>query len=191
MRSAVAQAKNAYNQANASANQYGEQANQERSSLVPGLEREANNPEGFTPEELNNQLVASEQGAGGSTAGIVGQANLNAARSRNSAGYTSALDEAAREKNKTLSENALNIRTKSDELGQEKQMAAQKELGGIMGGDVSANLEAQGLETKDIEAEAEANQTGWVQSMNTIMDSIKKGSEAFKNVMGGMAGGGG
>ena len=184
MRSAVDQAKSAYTTATGTANQYSGQANQVNSSLVPGLEREANNPEGFTPEEMNNQLVASEQGAGGSTAGITGEANLRAARTRNSAGYTAALDEAARDKDKTLSENALNIQDESAKLGQEKQMAAQKELAGIYGTDVNANLEAQGLSTKDIEAETEAGKSGWFQNMTQLISSLR-GAGGGSNGQGG------
>lgn len=180
MRSAVDQAKSAYNTASATAGKYGSSGDQISSSLIPGLEREANNPQGYTPEEMNNQLVASEQGAGGATAGITGQANLEAARRRNSAGYTAALDEAARDKTKTLSENALNIQNKSAELGQQKQMAAQKELGGLYGTDVEANLKAQGLLPEDVNAEANASKTGWFQNMTGLIDSLTGAAKAFK-----------
>lgn len=184
MRAAQQQVKNAYNSATGSANQYDEAGNQISSSLIPGLEREANSPEGFTPEEMNNQLVAGEQGAGGANAGITGEANLRAARSRNSAGYTASLDEAARDKTKQLSENALNIQNSSDKLGQEKQMNAQKELGGLYGTDVNANLEAQGLSTKDIGEEVEAGKSGWFQNMTSLISSLsgaaKNGAQAYQ-----------
>ena len=39
---------------------------------------------------------------------------------------------------------------------QQKQMSAQKELGGLYGTDTSANLEAQGLMPKDVSAETQA-----------------------------------
>lgn len=173
MRSAVAQAKDAYKTASSTAAGYGAAGNQISSSIIPGLEREAQNPEGFTPEEMNDQLVASEQGAGGANAGITGEANLRTARTRNSAGYTAALDEAARDKTRALSENALNIKNQSAKLGQEKQINAQKELGGLYGTDVNANLEAQGLATKDIEAEAEAGKSGWFQNMTGLIKSLQ------------------
>lgn len=172
MRAAQQQAKTAYNAASATANQYDEAGNQISSSLIPGLEREANNPEGYTPEEMNDQLVAGEEGAGGSNAGITGEANLQVARSRNSAGYSNVLDEAARDKTRQLSENALNVKNKSADLGQEKQMAAQKELSSLYGTDVNANLEAQGLSTKDIEAETDAGKSGWFQNMTDLISSL-------------------
>src|SRR5580693_989262 len=118
MRSATDQAKNAYTTASQTAGKYGAAGDQISSSLIPGLEREANNPEGFTPEEMNNQLVAGEEGAGGANAGIAGQAALQAARTRNSAGESAVLDSAARAKTRQLSENALNVQNKSADLGQ-------------------------------------------------------------------------
>lgn len=188
MRSAVNQAEaagkqgsEAYTEANSTAGKYGASGDQISSSLIPGLEREANTPEGFTPEEMNNQLVAGEQGAGGADSGITGQANLQAARNRNSSGETAALDEAARDKTKQLSENALNIQNKSSELGQQKQQTAQKELGGLYGTDVDANLKAQGLMSEDVNAEAnasksaaEAGSTGWFQNMTSMITALGK-----------------
>lgn len=172
MRSAVAQANQARNQATGTANTLEGRATDINSSLVPGLEREANNPVGFTPEELNNQLVAGEQGAGGANAGIAGEAGLRMARTRNSAGYSNVLDEAARDKTRQLSENALNVQNENAKLAQSKQENAQKMLAGLYGTDVSGNLEAQGLETKDIGEEVDASKTGWFQDMNQLLSSI-------------------
>lgn len=175
MRQAQQNAQNAFNTSSASANQYQGQGSQIAGNLIPGLEREANNPEGYTPQDMNDQLVASEQGAGGANAGIVGQANLTAARSRNSAGLSTALDNAARIKSQTLSENALRIKSDSAKLGQQKQMAAQGELGKIYGIDTSANLEAQGLLPKDVAAETQAGQSGWFQNMTNLIAALKPG----------------
>lgn len=177
MRAAQQQAKSAYNTASATAGKYGSEGDQISSSLIPGLEREANNPEGYTPEEMNDQLVASEQGAGGANAGITGEANLRTARTRNSAGYTAALDEAARDKTRSLSEDALNIKNKSADLGQKKQMAAQSELGGLYGTDVEANLKAQGLMPEDVNAEVNAGKSGWFQNMTNLIQTLTGGAK--------------
>jgi hypothetical protein len=185
MRAAQQQAKNAETTATGTAAGAGEQASQIGSTLIPGLEREANNPEGYTPEQMNNQLVAGEEGAGGATAGITGQANLQVARTRNSAGYSNALDEAARDKTRTLSENALNVENKSANLGEEKQMTAQKELGSLYGTNVNENLEAQGLATKDIGEEVEAGKSGWFQNMTNLISTLsgaaKNGAQAYND----------
>jgi len=173
MRAAQDQAKSAYNTAAGTAGQYGGQGNQIASSLIPGLEREAQNPEGYTPEEMSKQLVAGEQGAGGATAGITGQANLRAARTRNTAGYSTALDEAARDKTRALSQNALDVQNRSAELGQKKQMAAQEQLGQLYGTDVHANLAAQGLLPEDVSAETNAGKSGWFQNMLGMIEALK------------------
>ena len=185
MRQAQQQASDAEKTATSTGAKYSAAGDQISSSLIPGLEREANNPEGFTPEEMNNQLVAGEQGAGGANAGIAGQANLQVARTRNSAGETAALDSAARDKTKQLSENALNVQNKSAELGQTKQMAAQKELGSVYGTDTEANLKAQGLATEDINSEVNAGKSGWFQNMNQLISTLsgaaKSGASAYSD----------
>ena|ERR1700735_3158778 len=178
MRQAQQQASDAEKTATSTAGGYAASGNQIASNLIPGLEREANNPEGFTPEEMNNQVVAGEQGAGGANAGIAGQAALQAARTRNSSGETAALDSASRNKTRQLSENALNVQNKSAELGQQKQMRAQKELGGLYGTDTEANLKAQGLSTEDINSEVNAGKSGWFQNMNQLISTLTSGAKS-------------
>jgi hypothetical protein len=178
MRQAQQQASDAYNTASSTAAGYGSKGDQISSSLIPGLEREANNPEGYTPEEMNNQLVAGEQGAGGVNAGIAGQADLQAARTRNSSGETAVLDSASRNKTRQLSDNALNVQNKSAELGQQKQEGAQKELGSLYGTDTEANLKAQGLSTEDINSEVNAGKSGWFQNMNQLISTLTGGAKS-------------
>lgn len=178
-------AKTAASTASTTASGLGSQANQISSSLVPGLEREAASPEGYTPQEMNNQLVAGEQGAGGATSGVTGQANLTAARTRNAGGYGAALDEAARRKTQALSGNALNVENKSADLGQEKQQGAQKLLSGLYGTDTSGMLDAMGLVPKDVEAGAEANKSGWLQDVTQIGDMLANGVKAYGSVKNG------
>jgi hypothetical protein len=186
MRQAQQQASDAYNTASGTSAGYGSAGSQIASNLVPGLEREANKPQGYTPEEMNNQLVAGEQGAGGANAGIAGQANLQAARSRNSSAQSADLDSAARTKTQQLSTNALNVQNKSANLGEEKQQAAQKELGGLYGTDTEANLKAQGLMPEDVEAETKAGQSGWFQNMTSLIAALGKGAQGAGSVMSGM-----
>ena len=177
MRSAVNQAKGAYNTTNDTANSEMGNADQIGSSLIPGLEREANNPEGFTPEQSNNMLVASEQGAGGANSGLAGAAASRLARTRNSAGYSGALDQAARIKTQTLSNNALDIQNQSANLAEKKQMNAQHELGGLYNTDTDAGLKAESLLPEDVNAEANASKTGWFQSMTGLLASLGQAAQ--------------
>jgi hypothetical protein len=177
MRSAVGQAKQAYGMASNTANQGEQNASQIGSQLVPFEERELNNPTGYTPEEMNNMLVAGEQGAGGANAGIAGEAASRLARTRNSAGYSNLLDEAARDKTRQLSENALNVQNKSADLAQRKQQEAASELGNLYGTDVNETLKAQGLMNEDINSEVEAGKSGWMQNMTNLISSLSGASK--------------
>lgn len=160
-------------QAGTTATNLGSEASSEKSAILPGLEREAANPTGYTPTQMNDQLVAGEQGAGGANSSISGEAALRAGRTRNSAGFGSVLDEAARDKTRQLSENALNIKGKSADLGQKKQMFAQSQIGNMYGTDTHAMLSAMGLIPEDIKAGAAADSTGWVQNFAQIMNALK------------------
>jgi hypothetical protein len=136
---------------------YGAEAGDIGSLLVPKLEQEALHPTGFDPNDLNAMLVGGEQGAGGANASVAGEAGLRAARSRNTGALSSVLDEASRNKGRQLSENALGVQGQNAALKQKQQQAGLTGLEGVRGGDIKANIEAQGLVPEDINA--------WVKSM--------------------------
>jgi hypothetical protein len=125
----------------------------------------------MTPQEMNNALVAAQQESGGAESGIVGQANLMAARARNPGAQTAALDEAARQKLRQDSQTALNIR----------QMALNRQMQGLgLGADIYGTqlrgaMQAYGLVPQDVEAAARANQTGWLQNTIGFMEALKAG----------------
>lgn len=186
MRAAQSQAKTNYDTANRTATGASARADQIGSSLIPGLEQQANNPTGYSPQELNDQLVASEQGAGGANAGIVGQANLDVARSHNSAGYTAALGEASREKTRTLSQNALDVQGRNADLAQKKQAFAQGQLGHLFDTSTDENLKAQGLSNDSIQTELEAGKSGWMQNMMNLIQTLNGGASGaeFTKLLG-------
>lgn len=172
MRDATSKAQTAFKMAGDTANQANANANQINSTLVPTLEREMQNPSGFSPEELNNMTVASEQGTGGALSSLKGDAATRMARTRNSAGYSNALDEAAREKMRTESQNNLSIQNANSRLAQEKQQRAESQLGDIYGTDVRETLGAQGLMPEDVNAETNAGKSGWFQNMTNLISSL-------------------
>lgn len=168
--------------------QYGEQATGIGGMLVPQLEADVRNPQGLSPTQQNQMLVAGLEGAGGTAGGIAGQAGLQAARSRNvGAGTTGVLDEAAREKMRTSAGVGLDVATKNAMLQQQQRASALKQLEGVYGQDVGAQLKAQSLVPEDIDAWAKANQTGWLQDTLAVADTVTggRGARAF------MPGGGG
>jgi hypothetical protein len=148
---------------------YGSTAAQIGSSVIPGLEQQAQHPTGYDPVTKNNMLVASQQGVGGASSGVTGEANLAAARTRNAGGFGRVLDEAARIKGRQLSQNALGVENQSAQLAQQKQMDAQKLLAGLYGTDTSNQLHAMGVQNQDLNTALEAGKSGWQQNaMNWI-----------------------
>lgn len=151
---------------------YGSNAGQIGSSLVPYEEKQLTNPTGINPTDRNNMLVAGEQGAGGANAGIVGQAGLTAARTRNTGALSGVLDQASRNKTQQLSENALNVQNENTKVKLGQQDQAAKALGGLYGTDVNAQLKAQGLVPEDINAWMNAGRSGWLQDTEGVINTL-------------------
>jgi hypothetical protein len=118
-------------------------------------------------------LVQGLGGAGGAASGIAGQAGLAAARTRNVGGQAGILDEAAREKMRTSAGVGLDVATKNAMLQQQQRASALKQLEGLYGTDVGAQLKAQSLVPEDIDAWSKANQTGWMQNTAMMIDALK------------------
>lgn len=154
-------AKNAANTATDTGAGYGADASNINSQLLPFLTRQLNNPTGFTQQQQGAMLNQAEAGAGGSTAGIGTEANLAAARNRNSGGFSGALDQAARDKTKALSASSQDIATRNADLQQQQQQSAATGLSKLGAQDTQAQLEAMGLVPKDVEAGVQANQAPW------------------------------
>lgn len=162
---------------------YGSSAHDIGSTLVPYETKQLTNPTGINPTDRNNMLVAGEQGAGGANAGITGQANLTAARTRNSGALSGVLDEAARAKTRTLSNNALGVENENTKVKLGQQSDAAHALGGIYGTDVNAQLKAQGLVPEDIKAEGPSTFESILGGVNSAAGLIG----AFKKPGGGGA----
>jgi hypothetical protein len=64
--------------------------------------------------------TASNQSLGGAVGGAVGQGNLQAARTRNGAGYATALDDAVRSAGRQQSQNTLGVQEDSAKLAQQQ-----------------------------------------------------------------------
>lgn len=142
-------------------------------NLLPFLTRELNNPTGYTQQQTGAQLNAAEAGAGGSTAGLTTEANLAAARNRNSGGFSGALDEAAREKAKALSGISSGIAAKSADLAQQKQQQAANGLSNMYGTDTNAQLKAMGLQNEDLKTAASTYGTGsWMSDLTNLTKGI-------------------
>jgi hypothetical protein len=181
-------AKSAAGIAMGTAQGYGSEASDIGSMLVPELTKEALHPSGFNPADLNAMLVAGEQGAGGANAGIAGEAGLRAARSRNTGSLSAVLDEASRNKTRQLSENALGVQGENAALKEKQRQAGLAGLAGVRGGDIHAQLEAQGLVPQDINAWVNAMkaQPGVFQDIMTSIDTLSGAGKSAASLMTAM-----
>jgi hypothetical protein len=185
-RGATSQAKTQGQQAGAVAGQSEANANQLYSSVVPGLIRQAQTPQGLTAGQLNTATTASGEAAGGANAAATGEGRLAALRTRTAGGYPAALDEAARAKGRTLATNAQNLQLTNAKLGLQRQSDAQRQLEGLYGANNSSMLSAMGLQNQDLNTQLRAGQQGWLENTEGVLGTI---GNMGKNAA--MAGGGG
>jgi len=154
-------AQRAANTATGEGARYGGQAMDIGATLVPEYRKEATNPTGFNPNDVNAMLVGGEQGAGGATGALSGEASLRAARSRNTGALSGVLGEFGREKTRTLSSNALGVQEMQAREKMRQKSEGLRGLEGMYGTDVGAQLKEQQLVPEDINAMLKANETGW------------------------------
>jgi len=162
---------------------YGSEASSIGSMLIPELTREATHPTGYNPNDINAMLVGGEQGAGGAAGSLAGEAGLRAARSRNNGAFSGILDEISRNKGRQLSENALNVQTMNAQEKERQRQAGLTGLAGVRGGDVKANLEAQGLVPEDIKMWKANQGRGFFQGMLDLMNAGSSKGAAIAGAM--------
>ena len=150
-------------------------AQQLYAKLFPQLEQEAMNPTGFSPTDLAAMNTASQQSVGGSTAGAVGEGNLEAARTRNAGGFAPVLDEAVRSGQRQLSQNAVGIQGENANLKESQRQAGLKGLEGLYGTNTQDMLSALGLGNQATNALTQAGQSGWFQNMTGLIAALKPG----------------
>ena len=180
MRSAVRSGEDAFNNANSTANTLGGEAQGIGSELTPFLTQEMLHPQGIGQTGLSAETGAALAGAGGAASGLTGAANERAAVSRNAGGFSAALDDAARQRAKAAAGASEGITAGNEQL---KQQQVQEGAGGLQrmyGTDTSGMLESMGQEAPDINAQVNANKTGWLQNTLAIMDTLSgAGAAAF------------
>jgi len=171
-RGATGQAKKLGQQAGETGATAGSEAAVDRSSVIPGLVRDVNNPTGFTPEQRNDMLVKQQEAAGGGNAAVTGEGRLAALRTRTAGGFAPALAEAARSKGRTLATGALDVANRNAELEQQKQAQARQQLLGLYGVDTSNMLKSMGLQSQDLQDQLAAGRQGWLQNTEGVLGTL-------------------
>lgn len=153
--------------------------------LDPTLTAEATNPQGYSPEDLASMNTANQQSLGGSTAGITGQANLTAARTRNAGGFQGAIGSGSRSAQRDLSENALNIQGEQARLKEAEKQTALSQIMQLYGIDESTALGYLNSSNSALGTENEgshlANQDFW----NSFQNIQKVAGQAATAGLGG------
>lgn len=180
MRSAVNSAKNAVNDARDTSANLGAEAQGIGANLTPFLTSELEHPQGYSQQDTSAMLSAGLGGAGGANSGLVGEAAQRAAVSRNAGGFQAALDDAARQRSKAAAGASEGIAATNANLRVQQQQDAAKSLQGMYGTDTSGMLDASGQEAGDINAEANANKTGWLQNVNDTIATLTGAGRAYK-----------
>lgn len=175
----VGQAKDAYNQAVNTSNMLGADASNIGASLTPFLTQEMLHPQGYGQQGLSAMTAAAEGGAGGATSGLTGQAEQRAAASHNAGGYQAALDAAARSRTQAAAGASEGIAANNANLEQEQMQEGAKGLQGLYNTDTSGMLNAMGQESRDIQAEIEAQKAGpaWMQNLGGMLNLGLQGAK--------------
>jgi hypothetical protein len=171
-RAAQSQASNLQQTAGTDAAQSNASAAGVNANLNPFLTSELTHPQGYSQGAMTSMLSAAEGGAGGATSGLAGQANLQAARTRNSGGFSSALDAAARSRQQASAGASENIAGQNAQLQNSQQQSAAQGLQGLYGTDSGNALKALGLQDQAIGTEAQAGSQGWLQNATGLLNSV-------------------
>lgn len=173
MRSAVNQANQTFGTATANSTNYGDAASQIGGKLTPFLTQRLNNPQGYSQGDMGAMLANAFGSAGGATSGITGQANLQAGRSRNDAGFSSALDDAARSRTAAAAGTSEGIAANDANLKQDQSNNAAKMLSGLYGTDVGAQGDALKTANDATQIGFQASQNGWMQQFPAFIKSLQ------------------
>jgi hypothetical protein len=180
MRDATNQALNAGTTAAQTGAAYGANASTIGSALVPQLNRQLQNPSGFSQQDIGAMLSSGLAGAGGATAGLGGAAAKMGMAERSPMGFSAALDSAARSRDKAAASTSEGITARNADVKMQQQSQAGDLLSKLYGTNVQGQNEATGQISKDVDAGVDASKTGWLQNLTGIMSAL-----------GGAAGGAG
>jgi len=147
----------------------------ERAQLTPFFRSEMNAQHGFNPQQTNELLnyAGSAIEGGGATTG--GEAASEAARTRNTSGFSSGLDEAARQRQQEMSKANLGIGAQDVAGAKQLNQEGAEGMGGLFKTDTGAMLNSMGQEHEDINSQIEAGRSGWFQNTVAMINALTGG----------------
>jgi len=130
------------------------------------------NPQGMSQRDIGAQLTSALAGTGGATAGLTGAAGKMAGTTRNPMGFSSALDAAARERDKAAAGVGERVMANNADVKLKQQQQGAEGLSGLYGMDVRGQTENAALIPKDIEQQMNAAKYGWMQQIPELTKDI-------------------
>jgi hypothetical protein len=150
--------------------------------LTPFLTQEMEHPQGYGQEDTSAMLAAGLGGAGGATSAIAGKVAQTAAQTHNGGAMGAVLDDAARARTKAAAEASEGIAADNAQLKQTQRQEGEKGLQGMYGTDTSGMLDASGQVAGDVNAETNADKTGWLQNATGVLNALSSGATAGANM---------
>lgn len=175
MRSAQKQASQNVTSAQGAANTAGKNAAGIFGTLTPFLTSQMTNPQGLGDPTVNAMKTQATQAAGGGEAAAQGLLALNAARSRNNAGFSEAADKSARDAEANAIDARTGIDIQNQKLKTQQQQEAERQLGGLFGTNIGAETGNINAANEGVNAEVNAGKRGWLQNTMGIINSLKPG----------------
>lgn len=124
--------------------------------------------------------------AGGGAGSAVGQLALQAARTRNNAGFTAGADQAARDAEANASQGILGVDIANQKAKLGQQQSALGEMGKMYGENTGVQPGLLGAANQGVNAEVNAGNSGWLQNLMGIMGTAAGGAGS---ILGGLNGG--
>jgi hypothetical protein len=148
------------------------QANAASAALTPFYRQEMNAQHLYSPQQNQELLNAAGAPLAASAATTAGQARSEAARTRNTSGFSAGLDQAARDRNAAMG--MANQGIAAQDIMGAKQLNQQGAAGlsGLYGTDTGAMLKAMGLRNDADQNAVEAGKSGWLQNMNATIQAV-------------------
>jgi len=181
-RAAQSMARSAEREAENTAAQERQNAASERAMLLPFYRQEMNAQHLYNPEQTNELLNYAGSATGGSGATAMGQAASEAARTRNTSGFTSVLDKNARDRAAEMSKANLGIGAQDIMGAKELNREGAAGMMGLEGLDTRSMLEAMGQRANDINAYVNAGKSGWFQNMLDTIQTLTGAGNASANM---------
>lgn len=171
--------------------QYKNETDASRNQLTPFYKQEMNAQHLYSPGQTNELLNFANAGVGGASATAAGQAQSEAARTRNTSGFSAGLDQVARDRQRQLSEANLGVGAQDIMGAKQLNQEGAQGMAGLNNLDTDAMLKSMGLQNQDLQTQVEAGKSGWYQNLLGGMNSAAGLISAIKGKPGGGGGGGG